>query len=104
MINIILGSTIEYTKDDDFNMKVESESELTTNDRLRFVIAKDETSEPVVDNSYFVNSDLTFILTLSSEDKERLLLGDYIYKLILISADGKVITQLSGDFIVKWGA
>lgn len=103
MLRIINGTNIEYTKDDTFSMGVSSKNELEEGSQLRFIVARSETSEPIIYNLYDL-VDGKFTVTLSNEDKEKLSINPYIYKLTLLSANGSVMTQKSGEFIVKWGA
>lgn len=104
MLRIIRGNTIEYTKDDTFELSVDSDTGFEESDTLRLVIAESETASPNVDNTYNLSSDGSFLLTLTDTDKKNLSIGSYIYKLIHNDNFGKTITQLSGNFIVKWGA
>lgn len=97
-------NTIEYTKGDTFELSVESESGFEDGSTLRFVIAENEAVSPNLDNIYSLCSDGMFIITFSEEDKRKLNIMPYIYKLTLINAGGRITTRLSGDFIVKWGA
>ena len=102
-IKIICGSTIEYTKGDTFELAVTSDAALDEGSKLQLVIAKDETSNPVVDNTYTMDSDGSFFMRFTEDNIASLDIMPYLYKITLISLAGKVITQLSGDFIVKWG-
>ena len=104
MITILEDKTITYTKDDAFELTVELDGEINAEDRLKLVIAKDETSTPRIENTYALNEYEAFYMSFSNEDKKALDVGDYKYKIVLMKADGRVITQQSGDFIVKWGA
>ena len=104
MTNIKCNSRIEYTKGDTFDLIVSADSIMDSGTQLRFVIAKDENSNPVVDNTYNLNSNGEFSLCFSEENKNAVQMGDYIYKIVLISAGGSIVTQQSGEFIVKWGA
>lgn len=105
MLTIINNTDIEYTKDDTFEMTVTSDGGFAGGSQLVFVIAQGEESVPAVNQSYDLNSDGGFTVTLSAEDKARLPIKEsYIYKLVLKESDGTVITQKSGNFTVKWGA
>ena len=96
--------TIEYTKGDTFNLVVQPDNALDEGSQLHFVVTKADTYDSVIDKTYSMRSDGTFMILLDSEDKAALLKGDYVYKMTVITATGIVDTQLSGDFIVKWGA
>lgn len=104
MTNIKCNSRIEYTKGDTLNLTVSADAQIDSATKLKLIIAKNETSDAIIDTSYSMNSDGDFFLFFSEENKKNLLIGDYIYKMILIGIDGSIITQKSGDFIVKWGA
>lgn len=103
MTNIKCNSRIEYTKGDTFELSVSADAVIDTGSQLRFIIAESELASPVVDNTYNLNSSGEFSLYFSENNKNALSIGDYIYKMILLTIDGKIITQLSGDFVVKWG-
>lgn len=103
MINIYSsGKQITYTAGDTFELSVLSESEFDSGAILKFQVAKNEESELLIDTSFNLNES-GFIITLNDEEKEILTLGEYIYKIVLISASGDIITQKSGELIVKWG-
>lgn len=97
-------NTIEYTRGDTFELSVEAEEGFEAGSALRLVIAENEAVSPNLNNIYSLCSDGSFFVVFSEEDKRKLNIMPYIYKLTLISADGKITTRLSGDFIVKWGA
>lgn len=103
MTNIKNNSRIEYTKGDTFELSVSANTTIDAGSQLRFIIAESELADPVIDNTYNLNSSGDFTLYFSENNKNALLIGDYIYKMILQTIDGKIITQLSGDFVVKWG-
>lgn len=103
MLTIENGVNISYTLGDTFELKVNAKNGFTENSTLRFVIAQNQTAEPLIKNTYNIQ-DGAFYVTLSQTDKEKLEINDYIYKLTLIGADGTIVTQKSGDFFVKWGA
>lgn len=96
------GEKIAYTQGDTFELEVSSDS-FEAGDTCLFVIAEDENAEPVV-NSTFALSNGVFSLSLTSAEKKRLELGNYIYKIVVTALDGTVVTTIGGDFIVKWGA
>ena len=100
----IKDNTIEYTKGDTFDLIVDASSEFLEGDTLRLIIAESETAGPNIDNTYALSSDGVFILTFSEQDKKKLEIKPYVYKLILGDINNRIITQVSGDFLVKWGA
>lgn len=104
MLRIVDDSDFEYSVNDTFILPIEVEGDgFDENSKMRMIIAKDEISESIVDNT-FGFSDGGFVISLSGEDKKKLVPGSYIYKLISTAADGMVITEISGNFRVKWGA
>lgn len=103
MLKIINGTNIEYTKGDTFRLEVAGEYEFPEGERLRFTISQDEKSTPKIERSFDL-TDGIFVVTLDKVEESALELGDYIYKLTELSLSGAVVTQLSGEFRVKWGA
>ena len=100
-----VSDDISYTKDDTFRLMLTPEDEgfFEEGMQLRFVIAKTEESEYIIDKTININSDLYFDVTLTSNETSKLELADYIYKMILIK-NNTVVTRKSGHFEVKWGA
>lgn len=96
------GEKITYTAGDTFLMGVSSDDGFDEGAQLKLQIAENETA-PLLIDATFTQVDGGFNVTLTSSEKRRLTLGDYIYKLVLVSASGDILTQKSGDFIVKWG-
>ncbi len=94
------GKIIEYTKGDHFELHATAD-EAGDNTILRFIISLDETSQPVVDEQFQYN-DGGFSITLTDAEKNSFDIGNYIFKMLLVDS-GKVVTTLSGDFLVKWG-
>ncbi len=96
------GEKIAYTQGDTFELEVSSDN-FETGDTCLFVIAEDESAEPVI-KATFSLQDGSFTITLTSSERGKLDLGNYIYKIVITSLNGEVITRKSGNFIVKWGA
>ena len=96
------GKKIAYTKGDTFELEVNSDN-FESGDTCLFVVAENEGSEPLVKSTFSLLNG-SFTLTLTSAEKNRLTLGNYIYKIVVTALDGTVVTTVSGDFIVKWGA
>lgn len=104
MLNIYSGGEkITYSTGDTFELSVSNAEEFEKGAQLRFVISKDENEPYLIDCNYSLE-DCCFEISLSDEDKEKLCIGKYIYKIIIITADDKVVTQKSGEIVVKWGA
>lgn len=105
MLNIILNTNIEYTYGDTFSLTIypADEAEFTTGMQLRFVIAETEESEYIIDKLININDDLTFTINLLDDEKAKLPIKEYVYKISIIK-NGVIETQKSGYFTVKWGA
>lgn len=97
------GEKITYTAGDTFLMEVSSAEGFDEGAQLKLQIAESETAPLLVDAT-FNQVDGGFEVTLSEREKGRLSIGNYIYKLVLVNIAGEIITQKSGDLIVKWGA
>ena len=96
------GEKITYTAGDTFLIEVSSDEGFDEGAQLKLQIAESETAPLLVDATFNqVNG--SFDVALTSREKEKLTLGNYIYKLVLVNVSGEIITQKSGDFIVKWG-
>lgn len=96
---------ISYTKGDTFRLQIMPayEGAFTAGMQLRFVIAQTEMSGETIDKILDINDDLTFTITLSSDEITKLNIGDYLYKITLIK-NNTIVTEKSGNFCVKWGA
>ena len=106
MIQIIKkpnSADIYYTKDDTFKITVGSNGEFEEGSSLKFIIAKNEEENPLVEEIFQLNENV-FDITLNNPNKDKLAIGEYIYKIVLTNSSGEVVTQVSGNFIVKWGA
>ena len=100
----INNDAIEYTKGDTFELIVESDSGFEEGDTLKLIIADSETAAAKINNTYALNADGTFTITLSERDKQNLSIRTYLYKIIHTNIVGNIVTKFSGEFIVKWGA
>lgn len=95
---------IEYTKGDTFSLKISASTSFGEGSTLRFIVARDENANNLIDNTVSLSSDGCFYIDLKKSERDKLEIDNYKYKCVLIGADGVTITQKSGDFIVKWGA
>lgn len=104
-MNKITATGIEHSISDTFIFTVSPMANETFDDNsiLNFVVAKQENESPIIDKSYTLNEG-QFIITLTDEEKTKLPLGNYIYKMIIISNNGIVSTEKSGFLDVVWGA
>lgn len=97
------GEKISCSTEDTFLLTVESESGFEADVTLKFQVAENEESQMLVDK-IFTPSGTLFKIELTKEEKQKLSLGEYVYRIILLGPDGSVITQKSGELEVKWGA
>ena len=104
MIRIINGTDIQYTKGDTFRLTVSSKNSFNEGSQLRFVVARNEESDNIINKTFDLNGEGVFVVSVNETEREEMQIGNYLYKFILIAPDGTIITQKSGDFIVKWGA
>lgn len=102
MVTIINGCDIAYTQGDTFEISLTLTNQTQTVVSVRFQIAQNDNDDIVINKTYSVSENAATI-TLEAVDKEKLTNGDYIYRMSVIGDDNSVITQLSGNFKVKWG-
>lgn len=103
MITITNNQNISYSVEDTFSLPISNDNGFEEGSTLRFDIADGENSTPIISNTYTLSNGM-FNVTLNSTERKRLSIGNYIYRILIISATGSVTTEKSGDFIVKWGA
>ena len=97
------GEKITYTAGDTFEISVSSAEGFEEKSTLLFQVAKSENEEFLVNSAFDLIND-EFIIILTDEEKGKLPIGEYIYKLVLINEKSEVVTQKSGELVVKWGA
>lgn len=102
MITIVAGKNIIWSVEDTFDMPVSSEMGFEEGAKLRFDISQGEDIAPIISKTYSLSGDV-FNVVLQEEERKSLKIGDYIYRIIILSTSGSVITEQSGDFTVKWG-
>ena len=102
MVTIINGCDISYTRGDTFEVNLTLTNQTQNPTSVRFQIAQNDNDDIIINKSYNVSENAATI-TLEAVDKEKLTNGDYIYRMSVIGDDNSVITQLSGNFKVKWG-
>lgn len=105
MIEVDENLNIFYSVGDTFNLEIEPEDNetFTTGSTLQVIIAQSEEIDTSIIDKTINLSDGKFTVTLTSSEIEKLKMGEYVYKMKYISG-GKTITQISGNFTVKWGA
>ena len=97
------GDKITYTAGDSFEITVSSADGFPIGAILKLQVAKNEI-EPLLIDTIFELENEKFYVVLTDAEKEKLPIGEYIYKLVLVSKTGEIVTQKSGEMIVKWGA
>ncbi|MBO5060228.1 MAG: hypothetical protein J6C82_04875 [Clostridia bacterium] len=103
MVKILnFGRHIKYTKGDTFELPVGTDGTYGEGTYLKFQIAKSEETDILIDHQETM-SDNAFLVTLTDEEKAKLQLGEYIYRIQVFPINGGRYTQLSGDFSVVWG-
>ena len=102
MVTIINGCDISYTQGDTFEISLTLTNQTQTVVSVRFQIAQNDNDDIIINRSYNVSENSATVI-LETADKEKLTSGDYIYRMSVIGDDNSVITQLSGNFKVKWG-
>ena len=98
------NNVIEYSIGDTINTPVHFHTDMENGSTMRFVIAVDDTSSPIIDKVFNMNSDGSFTIELTLAERSILKLGKYIYKAIVNGIDGSIRTRQSGYFIVTWFA
>lgn len=101
MFEIKDDGTMEYSVKDTLEFSM---SDFPEGSSLIFIIATDDdgASPTIIEKTYSLTGE-EFLIALDEADTEKLVEGIYAYKLILVTAEGKRYTQMSGDFIVRWG-
>lgn len=105
MVKILQESSmIEYTRGDTFLIRISPEDGdvFLDGSSLEFIVAEESSKKPIIQKV----CDLTegaFDVCFSNKDRE-ISYGNYIYKMVLRTVDGTIVTQKSGDFVVIWGA
>ena len=101
---MIAGTTIEYSINDTIETNAAFDIPPAEGSTLRFIIAKGITAEPTISKTFAMNADGAFTIKLTQSERNKLAIGNYIYKMIVIGIDGSIKTRISGDFIVTWHA
>lgn len=101
------GDTINiaHTAGDTFKFVAAPDEEVSEATQLRLQISQNGRTDNIIVTKLFNLSNNEFTVELSSEDLAPLVAGsEYMYRLTFINPTGEIITTISGDFIVKWGA
>lgn len=98
------GRKITYTRGDTFLISISPEDGeiFPEGSTLELIIADEPTKAIIIDNTYDL-SDGTFTVEFTKKDTE-IAYGNYVYKMILRTVEGIVVTQKDGEFEVIWGA
>lgn len=97
------GEQISYTAGDSFMLCVSADDGFAEGTRLYFQVAENENAGYIIDKIFALAGD-GFEIVLTQDESEKLSIGNYIYKLVVVDAEDIVITRKSGELIVKWGA
>lgn len=97
------GEQISYTAGDSFLFCVGAEDGFAEGTRLYFQVAENESADYLINKTFALAGD-GFEIVLTEEERKKLSIGNYIYKLVVVDAEDVVITRKSGELIVKWGA
>lgn len=99
------GLNIEYSKGDTFSFIFESSDAIPEGSTLRMQISPNGNVNNVILEKKFNVSDNKFNILLSNEEVDGLNIDEvYQYRFTFIDVNGNVITNISGNLIVKWGA
>ena len=96
------GEQIAYTAGDTFSINVTAEDGFNADSKLVFQIAENENSQALINKEIGLN-DGAFEITLTKSEREKLLLGNYVYKITIVDSAENIVTRKSGELIVKWG-
>ena len=100
MVTVINNTDIIYTKGDTFRLFVTSSEDECT-DTLRFQVARNEEADIIINKTVSPVNDV-YTVELNTEEKQSLDIGDYVYRVSFVNQTD-VVTQKSGNFVVKWG-
>ena len=104
MLKIIANRHIEWSISDTFSLEVVGEAgAFPAGSTCSFEIAPNAETAALVTKSGTLSDGIFTLPDFNLTDRGKLTLGDYIYR-IVITESGVITTEISGDFIVKWGA
>lgn len=96
---------LAYTFGDTFKFGISSEEELSSGTIARFQVSRLGGEYDLVVDKTFDTAERPIIIFLSSSEAKRLKEGNiYNYRISFIDRENNIITQISGDIEVKWGA
>ena len=95
---------ISYSVGDNFDLIIgpDDDEVFSTGDTMSFAVYKAETETPLFTKTVTL-TDGEFEIVLTENEISKLPVGNYYYKIKYVSS-GITVTQISGNFIVKWGA
>ena len=101
---VINNSRLVYSLENTFNLPITNgASGFEVGTSLKFVVAENETSENLIEKTFSLSGD-SFNVVLTTYELKKLVINDYIYKIIIYSPNGEVVTEKSGYLTVKWGS
>ena len=96
---------ISHTAGDTFKFVAAPEENMPDATRLRLQVSQNGRTDNILVEKSFTVSDNQFTVELTSDELAPLASGsEYCYRLTIFSTTGEIITTISGDLIVKWGA
>ncbi len=99
------GTDIEYSKGDTFEFTVSSTDILPDGTSIRFQISQNGDTDDILLEKTYALKDNRFYITLDNTDIAKLDINNlYQYRLTLFSIDNSIMTNVSGNLLVKWGA
>ena len=103
--NTKTGLDIEYTKGDTFSFNIECEDEIPEGSTMRLQISPNGNVNNIILYKNFNTNNNMFSVTLTQDETELLNIDEvYQYRFTFIDIYGNIITNISGNLIVKWGA
>ena len=104
MLKIIANKHIEWSISDTFALEVAGEAgAFAAGSTCSFQIAPNAETAAIVTKSGTLADGIFTLPDFDSNERGKLTLGDYIYRIVITESD-VVTTEISGNFIVKWGA
>lgn len=99
------GINIEYSKGDTFEFTISSEEVIPDGTTMRLQISPNGDTDDVLIEKTYSLKDNRFYITLDKSDISKLDINHlYQYRLTLFAIDGSIMTNVSGNLLVKWGA
>lgn len=96
---------ILHTAGDTFKFVAAPDEEIPEATSLRLQISQNGRTDNILVEKSFTISNNEFTIELDVEELAPLIAGsEYYYRLTMFTISGEIVTTISGDLIVKWGA